>query len=399
MTTTPKTAKAATQKTPAKVSHAKTKPAAPELPTISTVKLVPMDLIDVLPQVRTIFDDASIADLAADIQARGLLQPVLLNPHGARFTLIAGERRVRACRLAGLTDIPALITKASSSDTLLMQLAENIQRENLDLQDEVNAIRLLHDTLKTVQAVAGTVKKSSAWVSKRLALSHPDFGWKAKALMTNGVTEDVEILNVLSHIESLNYSKANELEKQLQAGTATRESARAMLKEIKNPTPPTYSAIQAEQEQKRKDAWAEAERQDEAEQKERTEGTGAEFIEHALNKLENECTEPGEHGNDGTTYLNTLREDQRVAILAHLQALQAEASSWTFSELGFAFTPYDSDYSYLEQFAIVLALKNQPVDLYAMVAILETANLFKDDEANQPEDQERKASMECGATA
>jgi len=69
----------------AKVSHAKVKLAAPELPNISVVKLVPLDLIDIRPQVRTVFNEESIAELAEDITARGLLQPVLLNPNGARF--------------------------------------------------------------------------------------------------------------------------------------------------------------------------------------------------------------------------------------------------------------------------------------------------------------------------
>jgi ParB/RepB/Spo0J family partition protein len=378
-TTTKPATKAATPKTPPKVSHAKTK--APELPAISSVKLVPLALIDIEPQVRTIFDDASIADLAADIQARGLLQPVLLNPHGSRFTLIAGERRVRACRLAELTDIPALITKASQADALLMQLAENIQREDLDLQDQVTVIRQLHDHLGSVGAVADTVKKSSAWVSKRLALSHEGFGWMAKRMMEDGITEDVEILNTLSQLEKMSYRQAVELEKQLRDGTATRESARAMLKELKNPTPKPVDPKDQEREQEREQQRAKANAEYAAHEKERKEGTGPEFVRHALYKLQVECIETTEHGNEGTAYLNTLRDDQRAAILAHLQTLQTTAASWNLTELAFAFTPYDSDYGYLEKFAIVLALKKQPVNLYAMVTLLEDANRFKEQDA------------------
>lgn len=110
---------------------------------VASVELVPLELIDVLPQIRTEFDEKSIAELAADIQARGLLQPVLLNPKLDRFTLIAGERRLRACHLAGLSSIPALITKASIEDTKDMQLAENIQREELGLEDLAKAVRHL----------------------------------------------------------------------------------------------------------------------------------------------------------------------------------------------------------------------------------------------------------------
>lgn len=370
------TTKATPKVTPtANVSHAKAKAAAPELPAISSVKLVPLTLIDVRPQVRTIFDEDTLQELATDIQARGLLQPVLLNPHGARFTLIAGERRVRACVIAGLSDIPALITKASSADALLMQLAENIQREALDLQDEVKAIRMLHDTLKTVQAVADTVKKSSAWVSKRLALSHPDFGWKAKSLMTNGVTEDVEILNVLSHIESLNYSKANELEKALLAGTATRETARAMLKEIKNPKPAKIDAAQEQREQKRIDAQRKSERDYADEERERTHGTGPLFLEDALATLQNLCAEPDNSDENATNCLNNFSEEQRNVLLVHLQQLQAKAVNWLPGEWATALKPWNNDYSYLEKFAAVMAIKGQAIDnLFALVTILEDAN-------------------------
>lgn len=215
-----------------RVSHAKKK-IETELPNISVVKLVPLAMIDIQAQIRTVFDEEGIQSLSEDIQARGLLQPVLLNPVGSRFTLIAGERRVRACVMAGLTNIPALVTKASSADALLMQLAENIQRENLDLEDEVNAIRQLHDSLESVSAVADTVKKSLGWVSKRLALSHPNLCWQARALMQDGVTEDVEILNAVGTLGEINYLLADKLVESLKAGTATRETARQMVRDAK----------------------------------------------------------------------------------------------------------------------------------------------------------------------
>lgn len=364
-TTTPKAAKAATPKTPAKVSHAKTKPTpARELPSISSVKLVPLALIDIQPQVRTVFDEGSIKELAEDIQARGLLQPVLLNPRGDRFTLIAGERRVRACRLAELSDIPALITKASEADALLMQLAENVQREDLELQDEVSAIRLLHDSLKTVQAVAETVKKSSAWVSKRLALSHQDFGHKARSLMENGVTEDVEILNVLSHIESLNWSKANELEKQLLAGTATRETARQMLKDIKKP--PKLDPAQVEREEKLRQSYQDAAERRAALMKERQEGTGEAFLDWIIDLLEGALCYADE---DPQQHLNALRDDQRHALVEHFRAIQAGAPAWTAMDWARRLS-YEADEhsTYLEQLAAALAMQGSPIgDCYSFI--------------------------------
>lgn len=371
-TTTPTTAKAATPKIPAKVSHAKTKPTpARELPSISSVKLVPLALIDIQPQVRTVFDEGSIKELAEDIQERGLLQPVLLNPHGNRFTLIAGERRVRACRLAELSDIPALITKASEADALLMQLAENVQREDLDLQDEVNAIRLLHDSLKTVQAVADTVKKSSAWVSKRLAMSHPDFGYKARMLMERGVTEDVEILNVLSHIESLNYIKANELEKQLLGGTATRETARQMLKDIKNPPKAKADPKQAEREQKH----LEAQRQHDAEMKKKTEGEGPEFIQWAMDHLANYCEFAQATGFRSTAYFDKLHHNQRVALRAHVKTLQEEARQRDLKQWAYFAASVNDDYNYLDLMIGIYTLKGHVIDdLSAFMTMIEDAN-------------------------
>ena len=386
--TTTQAAKAATSKTTAKVSHAKVKATpARELPSISSVKLVPLTLIDIRPQVRTIFDEESIHELAEDIQARGLLQPVLLNPNGDRFTLIAGERRVRACNLAGLTDIPALITKASEADALLMQLAENVQRENLDLQDEVNAIRLLHDHLKTVAAVADTIKKSPAWVSKRLALSHPDMHWQAQALIRDAITEDVEILNGVSQLFDISYYHGNQAVDAVRAKTATRDSIRQAVKiakdELKKSDGP--SADPAIQAQRKADREAENERARLAEEQRmlrRKEGTDAEFVEYALNVLKTHCAEPDPQAKQNATdYLNNLHAKQRQALLGHLEAVQAKAKAWTFTELAFAFTPWDSDYNYIEQFVIILALKNQPVDLYSMVTILEAANMFKEDDA------------------
>lgn len=345
------------------------------LPNISSVKLVPLASIDVRPQVRTIFDDGSIADLAADIQTRGLLQPVLLNPRGARFDLIAGERRVRACVLAGLSDIPALITKASSGDVMLMQLAENIQREDLDLQDQVRAIRQLHDHLGTVAAVADTVKKSSAWVSKRLALSHPDFGYKARNLMENGVTEDVEILNTLSHIEAINYWKANELEKHLLAGTATRETARQMLKDLKNPPKAKDGADPTAKQQKQDMRWQDQQKLEAVAKQLREEGNGPEFITWAWQTLERACCFPDLKGFKSTAFFDKLHRDQREALRRHVQTVEDEARGRDLKQWAYFTNTENEDYSYLEVMVGIYTLKGHVIDnLAAFLTILEDAN-------------------------
>lgn len=158
---------------------------------------------------------------------------MLLNPHLDRFTLIAGERRLRACRLAGLGSIPALITKASIEDAADMQLAENIQREELSLEDLAKAVRRLFDRLGNLQAVADRVKKSKPWVSKHLALTCSGFSWRARALLQEGVSEDLELLTVLSKLDAVSYQAAEDLAKTIRAGQAGRKEAQAALKAAK----------------------------------------------------------------------------------------------------------------------------------------------------------------------
>lgn len=144
-----------TSKAKATPRKATGKKVAQELAAIAEIKLVPINMIDILPQLRTEFDQESIGELAKDIEARGLLQPILLNPAGDRYQLIAGERRLRAVMLNGSTGIAALLVKASANDAMLMQLAENVQRENLSLQEECNAIAMLYEFMGSLDKVAG----------------------------------------------------------------------------------------------------------------------------------------------------------------------------------------------------------------------------------------------------
>lgn len=225
---------------------AKAKPKAkrptPKLPAVSqrnneprsvaTVALVPLELIDVAPQVRTVFDDGSISELAADIAARGMLQPILLNPNGTRYLVIAGERRLRACRLLGHAAIPALLTAASADESTLMQMAENIQREQLSAPDVAVAVRTLFDKLGSGQAVADAVKKSKSWVSKHLAITCEDFSWHARDLIETGVTEDFEICGIVDQADKISYNAGQLITKAVQEG-ATRAQARTLLKEMK----------------------------------------------------------------------------------------------------------------------------------------------------------------------
>lgn len=374
------TAKPATPR----VSHAKDDGRRlPELPVISTVKLVPLALIDIEAQVRTVFDEDGIRELADDIGARGLLQPVLLNPRGARFTLIAGERRVRACKLLELSDVPALITKASSGDVLLMQLAENIQREALDLQDEVNAVRQMHEVLGTVKAVAETVKKSPAWVSKRLALSHPDLSWTARQLMEDGITEDIEILNAIEQLCGIRWALGQELAAKLRRGEVTRDDARKALAEAKatNPKPlkMTMTGTPAELEAERQRLNEEYAQQRQQARKEQEEGTGEAFVAWAWVQLERACIEPDEDQQfQAAGFFDGLREDQREALQRHLIELAASAKAASLQDWAVKLN-YDGPehtYDYLSELIAIATLTGLNVagDFRAFLTLVEQAN-------------------------
>jgi ParB family transcriptional regulator, chromosome partitioning protein len=128
-------------------------------------------------QPRRHVDDAALEELAASIREHGVLQPVLVTETLEGYQLVAGERRVRASRLAGLERIPALVRQLADRDQLELALVENVQRADLDPIDEAMAYRQLIDEFGlTQEAVADRVGKSRASVANtvRLLDLHPE---------------------------------------------------------------------------------------------------------------------------------------------------------------------------------------------------------------------------------
>jgi len=133
---------------------------------------VPTDLIDPsLLQPRTVFDDTKLDELSRSITANGVVQPVLLRRKGARYELIAGERRWRAAVRAGLTKIPAVLRNVSDEKVLEIALIENIQREDLNPIEEARAYKKLIETLGlTQETVAERVGRDRSYVTNYLRL-------------------------------------------------------------------------------------------------------------------------------------------------------------------------------------------------------------------------------------
>ncbi|MCQ4145891.1 MULTISPECIES: ParB/RepB/Spo0J family partition protein [Vogesella] len=123
-------------------------------------------------QPRSQIDDAALEELAASIRAQGVIQPVVVREVGlGDYELIAGERRWRASRKAGLAEIPAVIRSVSDEAALAMGLIENIQRQELDPIEEARGLkRLIDEFALTHEAAAEAVGRSRSAVSNLLRL-------------------------------------------------------------------------------------------------------------------------------------------------------------------------------------------------------------------------------------
>jgi len=138
-----------------------------------------LDLADIEPdrsQPRKTFDPESLAELAASIKEHGVLQPILVRPSSSGYTIVAGERRWRAARLAGLTRVPVLIRDLNDLEAMSIALVENLQREDLNPVEEAQGYRRLAEaTGWTQEEIARHVGRSRPAIANSLRLlSLPD---------------------------------------------------------------------------------------------------------------------------------------------------------------------------------------------------------------------------------
>lgn len=134
---------------------------------------IPTDSIDGNPfQPRTHFDEQALEELAASIRKLGIVQPLVVRETGnGRYQLIAGERRLRAARLAGLAQVPAYIRTADDQAMLELALVENIQREDLDaVEVAISFQRLIEECRLTHEELSDRVGKQRSTISNYLRL-------------------------------------------------------------------------------------------------------------------------------------------------------------------------------------------------------------------------------------
>jgi ParB family chromosome partitioning protein len=151
-----------------------------------SVQMMPVSSIEPhLDQPRRHFDEESLAELAASIQARGVLQPILVRPHGHRYQIVAGERRWRAAQKARLHEVPVIVREFTDSETLEVALLENIQRRDLNAIEEAEGYRkLISDYGHTQEALGKLVHKSRSHVANLLRLL--DLPEKVRGLLASG---------------------------------------------------------------------------------------------------------------------------------------------------------------------------------------------------------------------
>lgn len=133
---------------------------------------LPLEVISPNPnQPRTTMDDDRIEELSDSVKKVGVLQPIIVRPHGGGYQIVAGERRWRACKAAGLERVPVRVVSADEGESLELALIENLQRQDLNAMEEARGYRRLLTEYQLTQAeLADKVSKSRPAVTNALRL-------------------------------------------------------------------------------------------------------------------------------------------------------------------------------------------------------------------------------------
>ena len=186
-------------------------------------------------QPRKAFDDAALAELSASIAQHGVLQPLLVRPmSGGGYQIVAGERRYRASRMAGLTELPAVIRELSDKEAAQLALIENLQREDLNPMEEALGFqKLMEGYGMTQEETAHIVNKSRPAVANALRLLNlPE---EVTAMVADGTLSAGHARAILSFAPELQVETAKNA---VRSGASVRElerQARAAQREKKTP--------------------------------------------------------------------------------------------------------------------------------------------------------------------
>jgi len=210
-------------------------------PTTGGLIVAPVSRIRRAPaQPRKSFDQSALAELAESIKVSGLIQPIVVREVDGEFEIIAGERRWRACQLAGVEEVPVVVRELSDADAFSLALVENIQREDLNPLEEAMAYqRLLDDYGFTQKTVSEAVGKSRSAVANSVRLLNLPAG--VQAYVFSGELS-------AGHARSLAALPPNEAEElaelMVKHGYSVRE-AEELVRESKAPEPKPAAAARA----------------------------------------------------------------------------------------------------------------------------------------------------------
>lgn len=185
-------------------------------------------------QPRRDMDTQALEELSISIQAQGVMQPILVRSvNKDKYEIIAGERRWRACKMAGLLTIPAIIKEVSDDSAIAMALIENIQRENLNSIEEAFALKRLMDEFELTQAqTAKAIGKSRSAVANILRLLR--LNDEVKTLLEHGDIEVGHAKLLLTLESALQINIAH----QIIANNLTVRETEALLKKLQSPNQP-----------------------------------------------------------------------------------------------------------------------------------------------------------------
>jgi ParB family chromosome partitioning protein len=189
------------------------------------VGLTEVKLRDIEPnreQPRKFFDEEKINELAESIKENGLVQPIIVSKNGSRYKIIAGERRWRAARVAGLSSVPVVVREETLDDGKILELAliENIQRQDLNAIEEATAIKALMSEYKmTQEMVAQKIGRSRPAIANVLRLLNLDK--RVQDMLIEGrISETHARAIVVIDDNELQFELAQEIEKK---GLSARE--------------------------------------------------------------------------------------------------------------------------------------------------------------------------------
>ncbi|MGA9580355.1 MAG: ParB/RepB/Spo0J family partition protein [Allosphingosinicella sp.] len=155
-------------------------------PARGGIQMMPVSSIEPhLDQPRRHFDEEALDELAASIRQRGLIQPIVVRPHGHRYQIVAGERRWRAAQRARLHEIPVIVRDFDDAETLEVALLENIQRRDLNALEEAEGYRrLISEYGHTQEELGKLVSKSRSHIANLMRLL--DLPEKVRHLVEGG---------------------------------------------------------------------------------------------------------------------------------------------------------------------------------------------------------------------